>query len=111
MEYDIATYLVSNNYFRVKLYERKILGKTWAIYKDKDKSETSIESASPLYQAYAPTVVWKANPKREPSCRRQVVHPSQKKHHKENQLAKPETLLLIILSIVCKSNIKELHDN
>ena len=34
MEYDTTTYLSLKSYFRVKSYARKIMIKTWVMYKD-----------------------------------------------------------------------------
>ena len=52
-------------------------------------------------QTYIPTLILKCEPKSGPSCRRQVVHPRPQTPQGES-VAKPETPLLIILSIACK---------
>ena len=38
MEYDSTKDLVHEGYFRVKSYVRKIIIKTWTMYKDNDNS-------------------------------------------------------------------------
>ena len=58
-------------------------------------------------QTYIPTLILKSEPKSGLSCRRQVVHPRPQTAQGES-VAKPETPLLIILSIACKY---EVHDN
>ena len=66
---------------------------------------------SQAYQTYIPTVILKIyKPKSGPSCRRQVVHPRPQTPQWES-VAKPGTPLLIILSVVCKSDIQEVHGN
>ena len=52
-------------------------------------------------QTYIPTLILKCEPKSGLSCRRQVVHPRPQTPQGES-VAKPETPLLIILSIACK---------
>ena len=52
-------------------------------------------------QTYIPTLNLKCEPKSGLSCRRQVVHPRPQTLQGES-VAKPETPLLIILSIACK---------
>ena len=72
--------------------------------------ETSIENLSPLYQSDTPTVVNKHEPKNWPPYRKQVVHP-RLQTPKGESVAKPETFLLIILSLLCKCEIKEDYGN
>ena len=48
-----------------------------------------------------PTLILKCEPKSGLSCRRQVVHPRPQTPQGES-VAKPETPLLIVLSIACK---------
>ena len=52
-------------------------------------------------QTYISTLILKCEPKSGLSCRRQVVHPRPQTPQGES-VAKPETPLLIILSIACK---------
>ena len=52
-------------------------------------------------QTYIWTVIFKYEPKSGLSCRRQVVHPRPQTPQGES-VAKPETPLLIILSIACE---------
>ena len=52
-------------------------------------------------QTCIPTLILKCEPKSGLSCRRQVVHPRPQTPQGES-VAKPETPLLIILSIACK---------
>ena len=65
---------------------------------------------SPTYQAHTPTVILKCKPKSGLSSRRQVVHPRPQTPQGES-VAKPGTLLLIILSVVCKFDLQEVHNN
>ena len=59
-EYDSTEYLKWKSYCRVKNRMReKLIGKTYLMDKDSDKSETSTGNSSPAYQAYIPIVVSK----------------------------------------------------
>ena len=82
-----------------KPYERKMLGKTSVMYKDNDKSKTSIKNSS-LYQTNRQTVVKKNKPQIGASHRKHVVNP--RPQTPRESVGKPETFLLIILSLVCK---------
>ena len=55
---------------------------------------------------HTPNDMLKSEPKSGPSCRRQVVHPQPQTPQGES-IAEPGTPLLIIFSIVCKSDIEE----
>ena len=58
----------------------------------------NIWNITPSYQTYIPTLLLKCEPKSGLSCRRQMVHPRPQTPQGES-VAKPETPLLIILSI------------
>ena len=77
--------------------------------KTKNKNSTSIENSSSSYQIYTPTFIWKHKPKIAPSHRRLVVHPRPQTPQGES-VAKHETLLLIILNIVSKYEIKDVRE-
>ena len=74
------------------------------------RSKTSMENSSPLYQTYRPTVVQRHKPKIEPPHRRHVVHPRPQTPPGES-VAKSETLLLIIPSLICQYDINGVHGN
>ena len=83
------------------------------MYENMDKVQKYINKNyySQAYQTYIPTVILKIyKPKSGPSCRRQVVHLRPQTPQWES-VAKPGTPLLIILSVVCKSDIQEVHGN
>ena len=67
-----------------------------------------MEHSSTLYQTYTPTVTLKHEPKSLRPHRRQVVHPQPQKLQGES-FVKPETLLLIIPSLLYYSDINEGH--
>ena len=52
-EHDSTKYL-EKKLFQVESCERIIRGNAWAMYKDNDKRQTSIENSSPLCQTYTP---------------------------------------------------------
>ena len=64
-----------------------------------DNNKVIIENSSPVHQTFTLTVISKNRPKIGPFNRRQVVHPRPQTPQGES-VAKPETPLLIILSIV-----------
>ena len=65
-----------------------------------------MEHSSTLYQTYTPTVTLKHEPKSWRLHRRQVVHPRPQTLQGES-VVKPETLLLIIPSLLYYSDINE----
>ena len=65
-----------------------------------------MEHSSTLYQTYTPTVTLKHEPKSWRPHRRQVVHPRPQTLQGES-VVKPETLLLIIPSLLYYSDINE----
>ena len=75
------------------------VGNIWAMYKANNKNLTPMKIPFPLCQTHIPTFVYKHKPEIGPSGRRQVVHP-QPQTPQGDSVAKSETLLLIILSIV-----------
>ena len=80
------------------------------------KSWTRAESDNKIINSHSSipnlhtNCVFRDKPKSELSCRRQVVHPRPQTPQGES-VAKPETPLLIILSITCKSDMQEVHCN
>ena len=94
----------------MKPYERNNKGNIWATYKDSNEKININKNSSPLCQTYTPTFIYKHKPKIGPSHRRQVVHPRPQTPQVES-VAKPETLMLIILSIACKYDRNEVHGN
>ena len=65
-----------------------------------------MEHSSTLYQTYIPTVTLKHEPISGRPYRSQVVHPRPQTLQGES-VVKPETLLLIIPSLLCDSDINE----
>ena len=77
------------------------------MYRKVIDGKTTTENSSLPCQTYIPTAFLKHKPKSGPPCRRQVVHP---KPHGES-VAKSGTPPLIIFSLICESDRKEVHSN
>ena len=45
--------------FQSSVIWEKIIGKTWIVFKDENKSTKSIETSTLLHQTYIPTFLWK----------------------------------------------------
>ena len=71
MEYDSKKYLVWTSYFGAKSFDRKIIGKTWVMYKDVNKGKN--QQKIPLHYIYYINCCLKPKPKNGPPGRRQVI--------------------------------------
>ena len=113
MEYGSTKYFIQKELFQSKNKERKITGKTWSTKNTLSQAihiskKISIKSF-PLYQFFIPIVIFENQmPESGPSYWMQVVRPLPQQSQGK-PVAKLWTPRRIMLSLVCKSDIKEAH--
>ena len=109
MEYGSTKNLIQKEIFQSENIERrKITSDPWVMFKN---TETRNDDKKPLHNTKLQTNChWKKHrPQSEPSYRRQVlVHPRHQTPQGE-PVAKLETFLLIILSLICEFHIQKAH--